>query len=29
VEIDIFGEWVGATIAAEPLLDPAGTRIRG
>jgi 4-methylaminobutanoate oxidase (formaldehyde-forming) len=29
VEIDIFGEWVGATIAAEPLFDPAGTRIRG
>jgi glycine cleavage system aminomethyltransferase T len=29
VEIDIFGEWVGGAVAAEPLLDPAGERIRG
>ena len=29
VEIDIFGEWVGGAVAAEPLFDPAGARIRG
>jgi 4-methylaminobutanoate oxidase (formaldehyde-forming) len=29
VEIDIFGEWVTGVIAAEPLFDPAGGRIRG
>jgi 4-methylaminobutanoate oxidase (formaldehyde-forming) len=29
VEIDIFGEWVGGAVAAEPLFDPAGERIRG
>jgi 4-methylaminobutanoate oxidase (formaldehyde-forming) len=29
VEIDIFGEWVGGAVAAEPLYDPAGARIRG
>jgi glycine cleavage system aminomethyltransferase T len=29
VEIDIFGEWVAGTVAAEPLFDPMGTRIRG
>ncbi len=29
VEIDIFGEWVPGTVAAEPLFDPAGARIRG
>ncbi|MEA2348239.1 MAG: hypothetical protein QOG62_2026 [Thermoleophilaceae bacterium] len=29
VEIDIFGEWVAGTIAAEPLYDPKGERVRG
>jgi 4-methylaminobutanoate oxidase (formaldehyde-forming) len=28
VEVEIFGEWVGGTIAAEPLFDPRGERIR-
>ena len=28
VEIDIFGEWVGGEVAAEPLYDPEGTRLR-
>ncbi|MGA9857186.1 MAG: FAD-dependent oxidoreductase [Solirubrobacteraceae bacterium] len=28
VEVDIFGRWVGGTVSAEPLLDPAGERIR-
>jgi 4-methylaminobutanoate oxidase (formaldehyde-forming) len=27
-EIDIFGEWIGATVTAEPLWDPKGERIR-
>ncbi len=29
VEIDIFGEWVPGVVAAEPLFDPSGERIRG
>jgi 4-methylaminobutanoate oxidase (formaldehyde-forming) len=29
VEIDVFGVWVPGVVVAEPLLDPAGTRIRG
>ncbi len=29
VEIDIFGTWVPGRIAAEPLYDPKGERIRG
>jgi 4-methylaminobutanoate oxidase (formaldehyde-forming) len=28
VEIDIFGHWVPGEVAAEPLYDPAGTRVR-
>jgi glycine cleavage system aminomethyltransferase T/glycine/D-amino acid oxidase-like deaminating enzyme len=28
VEVDIFGDWVAAEVRAEPLYDPAGTRIR-
>ena len=28
VEIGVFGSWVGAEVAAEPLYDPAGERIR-
>jgi 4-methylaminobutanoate oxidase (formaldehyde-forming) len=29
VEIDIFGEWVSGEVAAEPLFDPDGSRLRG
>jgi 4-methylaminobutanoate oxidase (formaldehyde-forming) len=29
VELDIFGSWVGGEIAAEPLFDPSGERVRG
>jgi 4-methylaminobutanoate oxidase (formaldehyde-forming) len=28
IEIGITGEWVGGTVAAEPLYDAAGSRIR-
>jgi 4-methylaminobutanoate oxidase (formaldehyde-forming) len=28
VAIDIFGDWVGGEIRAEPLYDPRGERIR-
>jgi glycine cleavage system aminomethyltransferase T len=28
VEVEIFGDWVAGEIAAEPLYDPAGERIR-
>ncbi|HUY58831.1 MAG TPA: FAD-dependent oxidoreductase [Solirubrobacteraceae bacterium] len=28
VELDIFGEWVAGEVAAEPLYDPEGTRLR-
>jgi hypothetical protein len=29
VEVEIAGEWVAGAIAAEPLYDPAGERVRG
>ncbi|HUA12044.1 MAG TPA: FAD-dependent oxidoreductase [Solirubrobacteraceae bacterium] len=29
VEVDVFGEWVAGVLAREPLLDPAGERLRG
>jgi 4-methylaminobutanoate oxidase (formaldehyde-forming) len=29
VAVEIFGEWVGGQVAAEPLFDPAGERVRG
>ena len=29
VEVDIFGHWVGGTVAAEPLFDAGGERVRG
>jgi 4-methylaminobutanoate oxidase (formaldehyde-forming) len=29
VEVEVFGTWVPGTVAEEPLLDPAGDRIRG
>jgi 4-methylaminobutanoate oxidase (formaldehyde-forming) len=28
VEAEIFGEWIGGTVAEEPLFDPKGERIR-
>jgi glycine cleavage system aminomethyltransferase T/glycine/D-amino acid oxidase-like deaminating enzyme len=28
VEVDIFGQWVGGSVSAEPLFDPSGERIR-
>ncbi|MGZ6294855.1 MAG: GcvT family protein [Candidatus Limnocylindrales bacterium] len=28
VEIDVFGSWVGAVVAREPLYDPSGERLR-
>ena len=28
VEVEIFGEWVAGVVAAEPLYDPTGERIR-
>ncbi len=27
-EVEVFGEWVGFEVAAEPLYDPAGRRIK-
>ena len=29
VAVEIFGEWVDGEVAAEPLYDPSGERIRG
>ena len=29
VSVDVFGEWTGATVAAEPLFDPENLRVRG
>ena len=28
VEVDTFGQWIAGTVAAEPLLDPRGERVR-
>jgi glycine cleavage system aminomethyltransferase T len=28
VEVEVFGEWVGARVVAGPLWDPAGERVR-
>jgi dimethylglycine oxidase len=28
VHVDIFGRWVAGEVAAEPLLDPEGARLR-
>jgi 4-methylaminobutanoate oxidase (formaldehyde-forming) len=28
VEVDVFGEWVGATVSTEPLYDPEGAKLR-
>jgi 4-methylaminobutanoate oxidase (formaldehyde-forming) len=29
VEVEIFGEWIEAEVAQEPLFDPEGARVRG
>jgi 4-methylaminobutanoate oxidase (formaldehyde-forming) len=29
VSIDLFGEWIGATVVREPLFDREGARVRG
>jgi 4-methylaminobutanoate oxidase (formaldehyde-forming) len=28
IEVDVFGTWVGGSVAAEPLYDPSGSAIR-
>ncbi len=28
VEVEIFGDWIGGEVAAEPLFDPEGARVR-
>ena len=28
VEVEIFGEWITGEVAAEPLYDPRGERLR-
>jgi glycine cleavage system aminomethyltransferase T len=28
VDVEVFGEWIGAEVADEPLYDPRGERIR-
>ena len=28
VEVEVFGEWVAGEVAAEPMWDPRGERIR-
>jgi 4-methylaminobutanoate oxidase (formaldehyde-forming) len=28
LEVDIFGDWIGAEVREEPLYDPEGARIR-
>jgi hypothetical protein len=29
VAVDVFGDWVEGEVAAEPLFDPEGARVRG
>ena len=29
VEVEVFGDWIGARITPEPLYDPKGERVRG
>jgi 4-methylaminobutanoate oxidase (formaldehyde-forming) len=29
VEVEIFGDWIEAEVAKEPLFDPEGERVRG
>jgi len=28
VDVEIFGDWIGGEVAAEPLFDPRGERVR-
>jgi 4-methylaminobutanoate oxidase (formaldehyde-forming) len=28
VEVNVFGEWIAAEVAREPLFDPKGERVR-
>jgi glycine cleavage system aminomethyltransferase T len=28
IAVDVFGEWISGEVAAEPLYDPEGTRVR-
>ena len=28
LQVEIFGEWIDATVAAGPLWDPSGSRVR-
>ena len=28
VEVDIFGDWIGGEVRADPLYDPSGERVR-
>ena len=28
IEIDIFGDWIGGEVRADPLYDPRGERVR-
>jgi 4-methylaminobutanoate oxidase (formaldehyde-forming) len=28
LDVEVFGEWIGAEVADEPLYDPKGERIR-
>jgi hypothetical protein len=29
VEVEVFGDWIEAEVAREPLFDPKGDRVRG
>jgi 4-methylaminobutanoate oxidase (formaldehyde-forming) len=29
VQVEVFGDWIDAEVAREPLFDPAGERVRG
>ena len=29
VEVEVFGDWIGGAVAAEPLYDPEGAKVRG
>jgi hypothetical protein len=28
VDVELLGEWAGGEVAAEPLFDPEGARVR-
>jgi glycine cleavage system aminomethyltransferase T len=29
VEVEVFGDWIEAEVAREPLFDPKAERVRG